>query len=86
MNHRLALSYVLLCVVCMALGAATYRLVVVMGYAGHTYDPIVFTNSVSPYNELYRLRSDGDEWYAPWVDTTLINGILFQVRCQTLCL
>ena len=49
--------------------------------------PIVF-RSTDDATELYRLRADGTEWYAPGVDRAWIQGVLFQARClvQTRCL
>lgn len=44
-------------------------------------DPIVVKNPVAPHNELYRLRADGTEWYAPDVSPEWVQGRLFQLLC-----
>ena len=50
-------------------------------------DPIV-VRSTDDATEIYRLRADGTEWYAPGVDRAWIQGLVFQARCpvQARCL
>ena len=49
-------------------------------------NPVVFKSNDA--TELYRLRADGTEWYAPGVDRVWVQGVLFQIRCpkQARCL
>ena len=43
-------------------------------------NPIV-VRSPDGANELYRLRADGTEWYAPGVDRLLVQQKLFLAQC-----
>ena len=51
--------------------------------------PVVFTgHDGASWTELYRLHTDGSEWYAPGISPAWVKGRLFQLRCpaRTICL
>jgi hypothetical protein len=51
-------------------------------------DAPIVVHSRNNGTELYRLHTDGTEWYAPGVDHVWMQGLLFQARClvQAQCL
>ena len=51
--------------------------------------PVVFTEHNGELRtEIYRLHTDGSEWYAPGISPAWVKGRLFQLRCpaRTICL